>query len=408
MLYLNLIRVAEVKDRLAELVAYFLQQIQIKMVVGEFALVRSTEASLERKSVRDVHFLPHDNTSCRFLRLLHRKGTIGKVEYITVLVHQAREDALFQTIVDATTVTVHEDVLLARMAMQVAYEEDISVFLQLLNHALHMVHCRVKLSRRINPASVQVNSGQIAPRTAIDDTINVEHRNDLENEVVAEDLCLQERSCQVINDTLHHPAGTCLSRMNTRRYYNTFARLDSLRVTLEGCDDEHVAVVTSNGLAQRLSSHAILSFRVCLEAIDVAAQVSVSIGVAVREVDYIRVMFEGDAPCERIVVSSILTAHRVLIVADVEAAAHPATPRPLGLGLRVDKWAHAVIIKRVWLHQVDDIEPVLLSCAHIPNSEVVPLNVAARIVVGFQYQIILVLINLNGTSQVARLEARLK
>ena len=80
------------------------------------------------------------------------------------------------------------------MAMQIAHQEDVSVLLQLLDHALQVIDCRVKLARWVNIASVQIHSGKITSGAAVDNAIDIEHGNNLEDEVVTQDLSLQERS----------------------------------------------------------------------------------------------------------------------------------------------------------------------------------------------------------------------
>lgn len=67
-----------------------------------------------------------------------------------------------------------------------------------------------------------------------------------------------------------------------------------------------------------------------------------------------------------------------------------------------------MVIKRVRLHQVDDIEPVKFSGAHVCYSEVVPLGIATCVVVWLQDKVVFILVNLDGSPQVTRLEAGLK
>jgi hypothetical protein len=54
-----------------------------------------------------------------------------------------------------------------------------------------------------------------------------------------------------------------------------------------------------------------------------------------------------------------------------------------------------VIIEGVRLHEVDDVEPVLLASLYIPDLEIIPLGAAACVVIWFQDEIVFVLIDLN-------------
>lgn len=59
-----------------------------------------------------------------------------------------------------------------------------------------------------------------------------------------------------------------------------------------------------------------------------------------------------------------------------------------------------MVIQGIRLHQVNDIESILLACSCVGDFEVVPLCVASCVVVWLEYQIIFVLVNLDGSAQV--------
>ena len=63
-----------------------------------------------------------------------------------------------------------------------------------------------------------------------------------------------------------------------------------------------------------------------------------------------------------------------------------------------------MIVERVRFHQVDDVEFVLLASLGIGYSEVVPLGVSAGVVVWLQNKVVLVLVDLDGSSQVTTLK----
>ena len=101
LLDLDLVGVAEVEDRVAELVAHVLQQLNVEVVVCILTLVRSTEARLESECVCNAHFLPHDDACRGLLRLLHLERAVREIEDVQVLVDQLGENLFFHSIVDA-------------------------------------------------------------------------------------------------------------------------------------------------------------------------------------------------------------------------------------------------------------------------------------------------------------------
>ena len=67
-----------------------------------------------------------------------------------------------------------------------------------------------------------------------------------------------------------------------------------------------------------------------------------------------------------------------------------------------------MIKQRIRLDKIDDIESVIFTGFCIWNTEVKPLSIASGVVVGFKNEIILVFVNLNGSSEVATFESRFK
>lgn len=72
--------------------------------------------------------------------------------------------------------------------MVVTVEQNVATVLRLAHHNLHCVVFRAYFLIRGQPLSVQIKPAQRAPVIAHDDTIRVEHRNDLEDKVVAQVL----------------------------------------------------------------------------------------------------------------------------------------------------------------------------------------------------------------------------
>ena len=117
LLDLDLIRVAKVKNSRAELVAHLLQQFDIEVIVSVPTLIRATETGLQGECVRDAHFFPDDDPCRSLLCFLDLERAVLKVEEVKVLVDQLGEDLLFHPVVDSARIAVHEDVLLATVAV---------------------------------------------------------------------------------------------------------------------------------------------------------------------------------------------------------------------------------------------------------------------------------------------------
>jgi hypothetical protein len=175
-------------------------------------------------------------------------------------------------------------------------------------------------------------------------------------------------------------------------------------VRLEGSDDKHVAVVSGNRLAKSSSPHPVLSLWISFESVEIPLQVSESIWIAVSKINSVLVMFKLASPGQGVVVSLVFTFHAVLVIADIRASSNPTSASLLCLRLRIHKWTHPVIVERIRLYEVYDIESVILSSFCIANREVIPLRISSRVIVRFQNQIIFVLVNLNRTSQVTALK----
>ena len=67
-----------------------------------------------------------------------------------------------------------------------------------------------------------------------------------------------------------------------------------------------------------------------------------------------------------------------------------------------------MVVEAVRLDKIDDIESVGLVGPRVLKTEIKPLGVTLRQVVWLQYQVILVLVNLNGSSQISGLEPGFK
>jgi NDP-sugar pyrophosphorylase family protein len=73
------------------------------------------------------------------------------------------------------------------------------------SYHLSVVYSRVNLTLRVVPNTVQVRTCQIATSRPIDNSVRVEHRNNLEDEIVAENFSIKRGASEVVQDSLHYP-----------------------------------------------------------------------------------------------------------------------------------------------------------------------------------------------------------
>ena len=126
------------------------------------------------------------------------------------------------------------------------------------------------------------------------------------------------------------------------------------------------------------------------------------------EVNGVIIIGELDTERQCEVVALSLLLHRVLVVADVLARPYPALSELARVHIAVHERPHPVVVQRVRLQQVNDVEAVRPPRHRVRHAEVVPLSEPARVVVRLQDQVVLELVDLDGPAQVARFETRLE
>ena len=86
------------------------------------------------------------------------------------------------------TTTVHEDILLSGMAMEIAIKFNFTAFQRLSYHLFDSKWLREKLSRRILVLTIQIMSRETAAIVANYNAVWIEHWNHFENESFSENL----------------------------------------------------------------------------------------------------------------------------------------------------------------------------------------------------------------------------
>jgi hypothetical protein len=129
---------------------------------------------------------PHHHSGSRLTGFLNDKITVSHTKVLGTLREQIRKDALFKPISLHILATVHEEVLLPGMSMDVAVENDVPTLQSLLYHLFDTIYFRVLTRIRLHPLPVQVASREITSIVADHHTIWVKHRHNLENKVIPE------------------------------------------------------------------------------------------------------------------------------------------------------------------------------------------------------------------------------
>jgi len=111
------------------------------------------------------------------------------------------------------------------MPVEIAEHHKLAFLMHVLNQLLAVIDRRLKCFRRKFPAPVEVATRQRASVVAVDNTVRVQHGNNLEHKVVPEDLSIEAGSHEVVDDALHHPAGVCLSGVDASSDDNALAQL---------------------------------------------------------------------------------------------------------------------------------------------------------------------------------------
>jgi len=131
------------------------------------------------------------------------------------------------------TISVHENILFARMAVKVAEEQDLPLLLCLPNQLLDGQNHRVLLSRGILPLSIQVLPDKRAPGIPKNHAIWIDHWYNFENVIVPQYSGADAWTYQVVNDALLHIGSASLSGVHSCGYYDRLLLLHLLFIVSE-------------------------------------------------------------------------------------------------------------------------------------------------------------------------------
>ena len=118
--------------------------------------------------------------------------------------------------------------------------------------------------------------------------------------------------------------------------------------------------------------------------------------------------------CLQITKGSILAVGKVpsfartLVIRDIEAISAPTHPIFLGLLDGVDEWFHPLVVIRVGLHEIYDIEAVDLVFPRVLHPKEEPLGEAISAVVVLEVQVVFAVTDLDSLAKVSALKATFK
>lgn len=110
--------------------------------------------------------------------------------------------------------------------------------------------------------------------------------------------------------------------MNSTCHYYGPPNSNIFRFGPKVSDDDHLAVVASQSLAQDCFPYLVLGVD-CAYFVEELAAVAVGVGVAVGEVDLVEVVLKRYLEGQRVVKTTSFLLHSILIVADVKSISDP-------------------------------------------------------------------------------------
>ena len=339
------------------------------------AFARTREGRLQRERIRHAEFAPHHHPRGALLALLHPEAALWERERLgVVFAEYLRVDFIPELSRDGDGVAavfvvhqrvarlgilapVREDVLLATVAVHVAEEHRLTLLREFSYHRLGVPDGGVRAFVRFRPHAVQIRPGERTPIVAVDDAVGVEHRHNLEHEVVAQHFRVQRVPGEKIYRAFHHPRAVRLAGVHARGQHR--ASLSSAVVALVGTrrrDGQRVASIPGERRAHRLPREPSRTNRILLQSSQVQLEIGVRVRIAIRHVARIPVVFERDGERRRVMTRPVPTSNVVLVVAHVLARAFPPAPLPRVRALAEHQRAHPVDVQRVALDEVDDVE----------------------------------------------------
>ena len=235
-----------------------LQNASVKMKVSIFPKVTTTERCFQGERIHDAQLFPTNDSSCTFFRLLSAESTVNKTKNLCLLFEHVREYPLSVSCIIFCRVTVHEDIFLPWVTVKITEEKNISFLLRFLNELFYIVDYRMHLFCWLLPLPIEILSHKRASRIPKYNPIRINHRYNLNYEVISKNSGFNTWSDKIINYTFHHIRRPRLSRMDPSTKYDSLLLLHLLLTIRKSSDRQHITWITCIGLTQHLPSKSIL------------------------------------------------------------------------------------------------------------------------------------------------------
>lgn len=286
------------------------------------------------------------------------------------------------------------------MSMQIAEKHTASLFIDLHDELLYWVHGWVEKFWGIFPLSIEVTASKGTSIVTVDHTVRVQHRNNLEYEIVSQKLRLFIFGIrQKEQQTTHHPATYSFAGMHPCRYHNSLASRVLLDITLCG-NRQKFTIFSGQRATEYFSGHIVSPLLISLNLWEIFAQIRVRIRHTVSEEDFILIMLESilESQCVIMFTEYVvgLLPDLTLKVLNIIAISMPACIVKLLTFFRVYWHFHTKVKQRIWLRVVEDVEFDCFARSRIHHSKIKPLGVALSIDIILHPQIVFKLAQFLG------------
>lgn len=152
----------------------------------------------------DANLFPANDSACALFCLLDAESTVTIAEDLCLFFKHVRKDSFSVSSISFYTVSVHENIFLSGMTMEITKHNDMALIFKILEKPFQMKNDRVCVLLWVNPTSIQVDSSKCDSSVSINYSINIYHGHNLDQKVISEYLCSNRGSDQVIECPLHH------------------------------------------------------------------------------------------------------------------------------------------------------------------------------------------------------------
>lgn len=224
-----------------------------------FAVVKAMEGVLESEAVGHFEVLPDNHSSSSKLALLHFELAGSDVNHMVQTRENSREQPhsspRAETTIRCSVATVDERVGFPRVAMEVAVQQDTSLFLEFPEHGLRVENSWVEKLTRSNPLPVQVNPCKRGPVVASHNSVGIQARDKSEQVVFSESLCYRIIWIkQGLQKSLEHKTSIGFSWMHPTCNDDSFALFVLLSFVLDSCHSNHRDRQSRQGQAKEFSA----------------------------------------------------------------------------------------------------------------------------------------------------------